>query len=73
MQQENCFACGKPITTKPYQVYTADPQMQYVGKRCFDKVKAAGKDGYQPSLGGPRLYLSAPVKAVEHRLQRTGR
>jgi hypothetical protein len=57
-----CFACSKQFGVKqPREVYTSDPQMQWVGPECFRKVKAAGKAGYQPPLGGPRLFETPPV------------
>lgn len=38
-------------------VTCADDQTAFVGPECFKKIRAAGDDGYQPPLGGPRLYL----------------
>jgi hypothetical protein len=66
-----CFACGKPFGAKqPKEVFTSDPQMQHVGPECFRKIRAAGNEGYQPPLGGPRLWASrprtAPGDAADH-------
>ncbi len=56
---EPCYSCGKPMKSERFTVYTADDggQIQYVGPECFRKIKAAGSAGFQPPLGGPRLYI----------------
>lgn len=51
-----CFACGREIHGGSVSVWTADPQMQYVGPECAKYIRDAGPEGYQPSKGGPRLY-----------------
>lgn len=62
-----CFACNKPITTEAINPDTPsiDPKgfmvsttrvIVEVDPECYKKVKAA-KNGYQPPLGGPKLYL----------------
>ena len=50
-----CFACDRP-TKKPVIVDTRDAQLVYVGRCCAARVLAAGEAGYQPPLGGPRLF-----------------
>ena len=59
---ECCFACGKAITRFPPAIVdTRDGQTVYVGPECFQHVKRAGDVGYQPPLGGPRLWLLPPL------------
>lgn len=53
-----CFACGRKLGKKPHLVDTRDDQRVYVGSECYELVKAAGEAGYQPLLGGPRLWHS---------------
>lgn len=57
-----CFACGRKTGKTPQLVDTRDDQLVYVGSECFKLIKAAGEGGYQPPKGGPRLWLSAPVR-----------
>lgn len=52
MDSERCYACNRPLRTA-YVVMTEDGQPQYVGADCFKQVTV---QGYQPPLGGPRLY-----------------
>lgn len=52
-----CFACNRPLGKSPVIVDTRDDQTVYVGRECYKLVVAAGETGYQPPLGGPRLYL----------------
>lgn len=51
-----CFACGKKIKGSGYLIDTRDSQTAVVGPDCFKRIKSAGDVGYQPPLGGPRLY-----------------
>ena len=53
---EKCFACGKKLGHDPKLVDTRDDQLVFVGRECFRKI-ASAENGYQPPLGGPRLYL----------------
>jgi hypothetical protein len=54
---ERCYACNKPLKkASPRIVLTSDGQPVYVGPDCGRKIDMAGSDGYQPPLGGPRLY-----------------
>lgn len=55
---DKCFACGKPLRAllTPFEVDTRDGQTVFVGPECNRKVQSAGEAGYQPPLGGPRLY-----------------
>lgn len=52
-----CFACGRLL--RPGRVVNADThdaQVVIVGPECYRKIKAAGREGYQPPQGGPRLF-----------------
>lgn len=58
-QHEKCFACARPFRAGaklPTLVDTRDGQTVLVGPECAKKIEAAGEAGYQPSMGGPRLY-----------------
>lgn len=49
-----CFACNRKLGKNPQVAITEDvAQLVYVGSECF---KLIGPAGYQPPLGGPRLY-----------------
>jgi hypothetical protein len=52
-----CFACGRKLGSNPYPVDTRDDQWVYVGSECYKLIMRAGLEGYQPPLGGPRLYV----------------
>jgi hypothetical protein len=39
-----------------YLIRCIDEQTAFVGSDCFKKVRAAGAEGYQPPLGGPKLF-----------------
>jgi hypothetical protein len=57
MPQLKCFACGRVIRRKtPFRADTRDAQIVFVGPECFKYVMDAGDLGYQPPLGGPRLF-----------------
>lgn len=53
-----CFACGQII---PYEksryATTTDNQIVSVGSNCYQQIRKTAENGYQPLLGGPRLYL----------------
>lgn len=51
-----CFACAKPLKNAEI-ADTRDGQIVFVGSDCFQKIRASGQDGYQPPLGGPRLWM----------------
>ena len=55
-----CYACDKAmqefLTSRVFTVETEDGQHQRVGPDCFERIRSAGVLGYQPPLGGPRLY-----------------
>lgn len=59
--KDKCFACGRPLSPFPHSVATCDGQRVYVGTSCFRLIAKSGADGYQPALGGPRLYTIAYV------------
>lgn len=55
--RERCFACGRLIRRRePLRVDTRDDQTVFVGSDCYRMVMDAGEAGYQPPLGGPRLF-----------------
>jgi hypothetical protein len=55
--RERCFACGRLIQRPdPHRADTRDDQIVFVGPECYRMVVAAGEAGYQPPLGGPRLF-----------------
>lgn len=56
-----CYACDK-LRSRRNRIFTSDGQMQYVGAECFKKIRKAGQAGYQPPLGGPRLFFQMPQK-----------
>lgn len=52
-----CFACDKPMgRSRGYLVRCVDEQTAIVGPDCFKQIRSAGPDGYQPPLGGPKLF-----------------
>lgn len=57
LKDSKCYACGRKVGKSPKLVDTRDGQTVYVGKECYEQVRAAGEKGYQPPKGGPRLYL----------------
>jgi len=54
-----CFACNRVLKTG-YQVSCADDQKPVVGSECWNKIAQAGDAGWQPPLGGPRLFQYKP-------------
>lgn len=70
---DKCFACDRRFRLNshgriPYhpEALTLDGQRVAVGFDCFRHVTEAGGDGYQPPLGGPRLWAEqyAPAAAL---------
>lgn len=55
MRKDKCFACDKVLGANPKLVRCIDEQTVYVGSECYKKI-IKSPNGYQPSLGGPRLY-----------------
>jgi hypothetical protein len=54
---ERCFACGRVIHSRPTRrADTRDGQVVFVGPECARRIDDAGDVGYQPPLGGPRLW-----------------
>lgn len=51
-----CYACDQQLPVTRHGVYTEDGQLQFVGPDCFENIVATGIHGYQPRLGGPRLF-----------------
>jgi hypothetical protein len=56
-----CFACGRAVP-KPHWADTLDDQTVAVGSECFKHIQEAGKIGWPPPKGGPRLYLLTPER-----------
>lgn len=55
MNTYRCAACGRStITTE--EVQDKDGESVWVGRECARWVRQSGEYGYQPPLGGPRLY-----------------
>lgn len=58
---QRCFACDRSLIsvngTEPHKADTRDGQIVYVGGDCIRKIRAAGEVGYQPPMGGPRLWV----------------
>lgn len=72
-QDEKCFACDRRFRRNSFglivfhsEAITLDGQRVYVGCDCYQKIVQAGADGYQPPLGGPRLWsqFHAPTEAL---------
>ena len=64
--KEKCFACDQTLGSHaPCIAYTADGQRVHVGRDCFGHVQRWNeRGGYQPSKGGPKLYLASLAKDV---------
>jgi hypothetical protein len=45
---------------------TVDGQRVFVGDDCYNRIATSGESGYQPPLGGPRLWseMNAPEEAL---------
>lgn len=54
---DKCFACGKILhEIKHSRAITIDSQVVFVGPECSKRIESAEREGYQPPLGGPKLY-----------------
>lgn len=53
---DKCFACGRWLGLNYALVDTRDGQLACVGRVCLRHVLAGGAGGWQPPLGGPRLF-----------------
>ena len=62
MINDKCYACDKILSGKTFWAITRDGQKVHIGPVCFKKIKAAFPEGYQPTLGGPKLYLIAATE-----------
>lgn len=51
-----CFACDRRLGRNPAVAHCRDQQWVFVGSECFKLIRAAGNAGWQPPMGGPRLY-----------------
>ena len=56
MKETKCYACFKKVSN-PKIVDTHEDQFVHVGSNCFNTIRIAGSQGYQPTKGGPRLFL----------------
>ena len=66
---DKCFACNRVIKRIPIKADTRDEQIVYVGPECHRKIIKAGEMGYQPPLGGPKLYpVKKSMAEPEHKL-----
>jgi hypothetical protein len=45
------------MKNRRYLVRCIDEQTVFVGPDCFKRVESGGSKGYQPPLGGPRLFI----------------
>ena len=61
MAPDKCFACDRKLGRNPAKVTTLDGQTVFVGRECFKHISDCGYPGWQPPLGGPRLYLIGNV------------
>ena len=52
-----CYACNRKLGKSPKLVTCEDEQDVYVGSECYKYIVVGAAQGYQPPLGGPRLYL----------------
>jgi hypothetical protein len=58
MSIEKCFSCNHSLTAQvKYAVQTRDGQRVFVGGDCYKRIAESLRDGYQSTLGGPRLFL----------------
>jgi transcriptional regulator with XRE-family HTH domain len=68
-----CFACDRAIyknsfgRLQSYDAITIDGQRVIVGRNCAGLIAQAGKKGFQPPPGGPRLWIDlyAPAAALK--------
>lgn len=56
-----CFACNRQLKGTPRIADTRDCQTVFVGPECYKAIRSAGETGYQPPLGGPRLW---PLRCI---------
>jgi hypothetical protein len=61
-----CFACGRPLGRNPALIDSRDGQTAFVGNGCLKNIAAAREAGYQPSRGGPRLYMLPKGLSQQH-------
>src|SRR5262245_3042190 len=74
MSDTRCYVCDRPVRRNGFgvvgvgkkTVLTVDGERQFVGPDCYRRIVDAGPSGYQPPLGGPRLYdeYSAPPETL---------
>ncbi len=55
-EPERCFACERELKRFRHEAMTADGQRVLVGPECNGWIARNAESGYQPPLGGPRLY-----------------
>ena len=66
---ERCFACNRKLGRNPATADTREDQTVVVGRDCYASIVAAGDAGYQPPLGGPRLYALTDARAEYFRIR----
>lgn len=57
MGVKKCFACDRKLGRNPRRADTREDQWVFVGSECYKLIRVAGEAGWQPPLGGPRLYV----------------
>lgn len=63
----SCFACGRSLKNVfQFPCKTSDGQRVVVGPECYKNVKTAGKEGWQPPKGGPKLFLHSTAADAAH-------
>jgi hypothetical protein len=54
--RETCFACGRPLTSKPrIAVVNGETTRVYVGRDCYRHIERAAPHAYRPPRGGAAL------------------
>lgn len=61
-----CYCCGKLMKYRTAAIYTSDGQPQWVGLDCYKHIVSAGKIGFQPKRGGPKLFKENPNPDAYH-------
>lgn len=60
---KKCFACDRDLGRNPFGAITGDGQFVRVGSGCHALIQRNKRVGWQPPLGGPKLY---PIKLVRY-------
>ncbi len=63
---DKCFACDKELKQNRFLVRVdTESTLVFVGPACYKKIHNA-VNGYQPTLGGPRLFDVDQKEANEY-------